>query len=66
MGVMRQTAVSETYSHLVHLERTRRVTRSSGASVDRWHPTASVDPASAGATAIDRLDLGRPWCHGAR
>jgi glyoxylase-like metal-dependent hydrolase (beta-lactamase superfamily II) len=39
VGVMRQTALSETYSHLVHLERTRRVARPAGASVDRWYPT---------------------------
>jgi glyoxylase-like metal-dependent hydrolase (beta-lactamase superfamily II) len=35
MGVMRQTAISETYSHLLHLEKTGRVTRQDS-SVDLW------------------------------
>jgi glyoxylase-like metal-dependent hydrolase (beta-lactamase superfamily II) len=38
MGVMRQTAVSETYSHLVHLERTGRVKRRED-GIDHWQPT---------------------------
>lgn len=39
MGVMRQTAVSETYSHLVHLEKTGRIIRRDTA-VDHWQASS--------------------------